>query len=256
MDITSLIIGAFVGASALLFIGVMLFVIKMILDAPYTYLVRVIHLTNGRETPHLYAAKKVMHDKLGEVLYSNKRKKETNSPYMPFFGSSKQYDMHGFKNYKHYVPMTFCDGSYAPEDHVSSIKVKQKQILFDFKGKPYLEEREVDQYVSKPLNSSTRSWNLINDTEIKEDYKKEENFWVKNAALVISGLMILGAVAVVIFMLIYGGEYQKTLLSQSSAISEQTATRVIQMINEGNTSPSNPPPTGGAGIPIIGGLVS
>jgi hypothetical protein len=144
MDMISVIIGAFIGASVLVFIGVMLFMIKLLIDAPYTYLVRVMHLTNGRETPHLYVAKKVMHDKLGEVLYCAKRRKETNSPYMPFFGSSKQYDMHGFKTYKHFVPMTYCDGSYAPEEHISSIKVKHKQILFDFKGKPYLEEREVE----------------------------------------------------------------------------------------------------------------
>jgi hypothetical protein len=148
--------------------------------------------------------------------------------------------------------MTYCNGSYAPEDHISTNKVKRKQIVM-IDGKPVLQEQEVEEYVSKPLSTSTRSWNLIMDTQLKDDYKAEESFWLKNAALVASALMILGAVAVVIFMLIYGGEYQKTLLSQSAIISEQTASRVVQMINEGNTSPTNPNPA--SVVPIIGGIV-
>ena len=246
--------GVFIGGFALCIIGVLVWVILLITRAPYKYIIRVNDMTQGQAGVHLYLAKKLIHPQLGEVLEASKRKQVTGSKYFPYFGNVYEYTTRGFKGAQYFVPMTYLNGTYAPEQFQPTSKVLVKNIVME-NGKPVMVEREVEQFVSRPLNMSTRMWHLNNDTNVKEDYMKTQDFWSKYGAMAVSALMIIAAVGLALFALIYSGEYQKTLLSQATVVSEQTANRVVQMLNEGNTTPLNPPPTGSAGIPVIGGLI-
>lgn len=212
METTVVIILTFlVTIFSLIFIGAIGYIVWLFMNAPFNRLIRIKNWTAGKPYVEYVRAKVMKHDKLGYVYFMPQLKRE-NRQYCRYFGSEYEYTTN--KSKKFYVPITYMNGVYAPEEYNAYETNEREVIEFNEKTNHFEKiNKQVKSYIVQPLKQSMRQFNLDSDITIKEEYGKSSGFWEKYGVYVVS-ISMIGMVSVVcILLLIFAFQYAQDLNS-------------------------------------------
>lgn len=220
VDILWLTVGIFATTLFFILAIVIVWLMMMIHNQQFNRQIRITNKTAGKDLAELYRAKLINHKTLGEVYYIPALKKEKRH-YVPYYG--KQYEYPTNKNKLSYVPLSYYNGTYAPEGYAHTEEEKQEVIRLFINGvnekefhllpendkrrdKPHkLEYRKVEETIEKniikPTKYSMRHFNLEMDTAIKDDFFLMPGFWDRYGGYILSfGLAMSGAIVAIIMI--------------------------------------------------------
>lgn len=240
MEIISLLFGAFIGFFLTLLTGGAVYAFIALAKAKFKYVVNIRNLTQGKPVKEQYLAYRTMHKSLGEVLVIPKLKSQGRE-YIPYQGNQYEYSLIGHGNQKYEVAYTYSNGTYAPEVFSEYItqKIKKLQETKNEKGELVFETVEIEERIPliQPTKSSMRQFNLNQDTAIKDEFAEKKDFFDKWGAAIIAFIIILAAVSIFVFTMVYTGELQKNLPSVQG-FAEATAIK-IDLIQNARSNATN-----------------
>lgn len=227
MDFLGFLIGGFVASAFFIIAIVAVWLFNMMHNAKYNRIIKITNKTGGKDVVEWWKGCLMKHKVLGDVYYVPALKKEDRH-YIPFTGKSDEYPTN--KPRQQFVPLTFLDGTYAPEKHQHTEEVEIDVIekrYGDLSEEEYLKiplsEREknktlykvsfhrikkkVTSYIIKPTKYSMRQFNLMMDTSIKDDFFLNPGFWDKYGGLVVAFGLVLMASVVSIVMIVFAYQW-------------------------------------------------
>lgn len=200
MSLTTGIIYGVFGTLLFTMVCGMCFWAYIILDSKkHNRTIRIKNITAGKPYVETFRARKMKHLQLGDIYWIPALKKEDRH-IAPYFGSKYEYSTN--KANRFYVPLTFYNGTYSPEEYNPLEKVEMDVIEKNTEtGKYERIKKEVVRFIIRPVKASIRQFNLEMDTSIKEEYGLNPGFWSKYGAMII-GLGIVMLCSIVGIMII------------------------------------------------------
>lgn len=208
MDMTSLIIGLFLGIMGICVFGLGLGLLFLLTRLEYKYYIRIRNFTGGKAVCEYFWAKKIRHPELGEVYCIPKLAKEKRQ-YLPFIDS--KYEL-PYKNKKYTVHMTWYNGEYTPEDFEDIVK-ETKEII----DPVTLLKKEVtfSRFIIKPVSKLMRQFIISNDRVVEQETEMQMTWWDKNKWIIFGLIMGIIFAGVCITMFVYAYQYSVEMMTQS-----------------------------------------
>ena len=256
MEVVGFIVGTFAtGMFFIVAIGAMWFFYTMH-NAKYNRHIRINNKTAGKDTVEVYRGRLMKHKTLGDVYHVPALKREDRH-YIPFTGKSHEFPMNKRKEF--FVPLTFYDGTYAPEQYEHTEEVERDVIIKKYGDltedeyfKLDIAEREknkklykvsfhkvkqkVVSYIVKPTKYSMRQFNLNMDTSIKDDFFLNPGFWDKYGGLMVGFGIILISAVVAIVMIVFAYQWAVDLSANQP---DWIADILTGLSNNGAIAPEN-----------------
>jgi hypothetical protein len=220
--VTGIIYGLLIALILGIIVVVGLFIYHVLYNKRYNRIIRIKNWTAGKPYVEQYRAELIKKDGMG-LIYYIKQLESQNRQYVQHFGSDKEYPTN--KSNEFYVPITYYNGSYSPEKYDPTDEEEIETIIYNEDLKTHEKViKKVKIFIIKPVKASIRLFNMIQDTQIKEDYKDKQGWWDKwgTPILGFGALFILAGVGLIIFILMthYGMEIaNNTLNTMGSAVS-------------------------------------
>jgi hypothetical protein len=239
MNVTDLVIGVVLGGVGAIFIGfivtVFIYIIWVIVNNDYKYIVRIRNMTGGKAVIEMHKAKKINHPKLGESYYIPKLKTQKRH-LLPYHGSSFELPITGKK---WYVPFTYFNGEYTPEDFDPySTEIEKTFIKETSKGVFEKVTEKVKFFILKPVNKAIRKWVLDADRVCNEENVMRLSWFERNKDFIIMMAVII-VVGVICFMaIIFAFQYASNVVT----LQAQTPDWVQQLLTNSSLSANDAPP--------------
>ena len=161
--------------------------------------------------PYVYIVKARKTNKKGIGLcyeIADKSFRNQQMHIVPFFGESYTYSVMGKK--RQYLPLTYNNGAYAPEEYVAKELVN---VVVDIDNKGTTVQKEIERHIVKPIKTSLRQ-TYINIMKYHEvEYGEKQGWWQKNGALVLSFSILFVVMVVSIMMIIFANQYAQAIAS-------------------------------------------
>jgi hypothetical protein len=254
MEFTGILIGVFATTFFFIILIGAVWLVNLLHNQKYNKFIRINNKTAGKDVVEWYKGAFMKHKTLGDVYFVPALKKEDRQ-YIPFTGSAGEFPTN--KPRQKYVPLTYHNGTYAPESYEHT---EQKEIdvivkrYGELTPEEYLalsvEERQknkklykvqfikelqtVTSYIIKPTKYSMRNFNLDMDTSIKDDFFLNPSFFERYGGLLVAGGFVMMGALVAIVMIVFAYQWGVDISQNTPA---WVSGLVEGLSNNGNIAP-------------------
>lgn len=236
--LSDLILGAFLGLFGglivLMFLAGLIWVVWWIVNKDYKYRVRVRNMTGGKAVVEWHKAKKIKHPLLGEAYYIPSLKSQ-NRPHVPFLGSQYELPMRN----KWYVPVTFYDGEYVPEEFDPFTQTIEREVIKEIK--PLVFEKILEKvrvFILRPVPKSIRKWVLDADKVANEENPIKLSWFERNKEFIAIVILLIIVGIVCFIMILFSFQYGVEVINNAP----QTPAWAIDLLNASINQSMGAPP--------------
>jgi len=185
----------------MMFIGGIIFVGYLLNRQIYNRQIRIKNWTAGKPYVEVYWGRVEKHKTLGDVYYIPKLKNQERH-YIPYFGGKYEYGTNKGKIF--YVPLSFYNGSYSPEQY-DPYHIEEKETIYKTESGEWVKGmQKIQTFITKPVKASISQFVMEADTSIKDEFDIKPGWWEKYGGYVLTFIIVFAGAAVSIIFVIFG----------------------------------------------------